>query len=98
MKKELEAKAEETQNYSLRSEVLTALIDQVELTDEASSLVEDKEKEIKEYYQSQATTYGVEFSEFLSSYLNMTEEEFDAQVRDGCREHHETGKSSRASC
>lgn len=81
MKKELEAKAEETQNYSLRSEVLTALIDQVELTDKASSLVEDKEKEIKEYYQSQATTYGVEFSEFLSSYLNMTEEEFDAQVK-----------------
>jgi trigger factor len=81
VKKELEAKAEETQNYSLRSEVLTALIDQVELTDKASSLVEDKEKEIKEYYQSQATTYGVEFSEFLSSYLNMTEEEFDAQVK-----------------
>ena len=50
---------------------------------------EDKVDEMKEQYRSQyeqmASYYGVEFSEFLTQYMNMEEEEFEKQLDEAAK-------------
>ena len=45
-------------------------------------LVDERIDQRKEYYESYATAYGMDLATFLSSYVGMTEDEFDAQLQE----------------
>ena len=72
---------DQIQNTELWMSTLTALVDQVEVKKFPEGEVEEQQTTITDYYQQMASAYGVEFEEFLSSYLGMTEEEFQEEAK-----------------
>lgn len=83
-KKEIRAQLDETNESSwmqeMQSAVLEALLNQVEVTSLPEDEVNENYNQIDEYYHQIAEMYGVEFEEFLTSYMGMTEEQFIEQA------------------
>lgn len=85
VKEELEKKNKENFEASMKEKAWAEVMDNTEVT----KYPEDKVDEMKEQYRSQyeqmASYYGVEFSEFLTQYMNMEEEEFEKQLDEAAK-------------
>lgn len=77
----LEENYEAVAHSSLQSEVLEALLEQVEVKKLPEEDVEEQFNKFDETYRNMAESYGVEFSEFTQTYLGMTEEQFKEQAQ-----------------
>lgn len=77
---QLEVANESSWKQEMQSAVLEALMEQVEVISLPEDEVNDNYNQIDEYYRQIAEMYGVEFDEFLTSYMGMTEGQFIEQA------------------
>lgn len=79
-KEEIREQLEETKEQEwlqeMQTEILTALMEQVEIISLPQEEVDKNVEQLDGYYRQMAAMYGVEFEEFLTSYMGMTEEQF----------------------
>lgn len=66
----------------LRSEVMEALLNQIEVKKLPEKDVEKEVSDMREYYEGVANQYELDFSEFLSTYMGMDEESFETKVKE----------------
>lgn len=94
-KEEIRAQLEESNETSWQQEmqaaVLTSLLEQVEVISLPKDDVNENYTQIDEYYKQIAEMYGVEFEEFLTSYMGMTEEEFTEQATESAENYVKQG-------
>lgn len=81
VKKSLEEDNESVTTSTLRSEVISALLEQVEVTKYPEGEVEEQVADMTDYYKSYAEQYSMEFADFLEQQLGMTEEDFTKEVQ-----------------
>ncbi len=85
-KKEIREKMEKNIQASadgqLQQAVMEAFLEQTEVKKLPQDQVDEQYKSIEGTYQKMAEAYGVEFAEFLSGYMNMTEEQFKEQAQE----------------
>lgn len=83
-REEIRAQLEETYQESIRSElsasVQEALLDKIEVKVYPEDVVNEQVEQMTEMYTQMAEMYGVELSEFLETYMQTTEEDFNADV------------------
>ncbi|MGC4018507.1 MAG: trigger factor [Muricomes sp.] len=82
IKKTLEESAKKNTDYQLQSEVMEALVDQIEVKKYPDGEVDKQLKVIKDYYSGMAESYGMEFKDFLEQYMGMKEEDFNTQAKE----------------
>lgn len=84
-KKEVKKALEEDKNSTLeskfRSEILAALLKNVEVKKYPDGEVDEQAANITNYYKGYAKQYGAEFSVFLKQQLGMTEKEFAKEAK-----------------
>ena len=80
VKADLEEQYEESTNQTLQSEVLQALLDNTEVKKYPKDELKETKEEMNSYYKEMASQYGMEFEDFLSTYMGITEDEFKEQV------------------
>ncbi len=80
IRSDLEATKETDRMNEIKSDLLTQIANTSGITDYPQEMVDYGAANMKAYYQQQAEAYAMEFEDFLSSLLGMTEEEFDEQV------------------
>lgn len=78
----LEEQSKSTTDAALLEEIWAELTEKTEQIKEPTEEIDKIVKEIKEYYESSAQSYGMEYADFLTSYLGMTEEEFNKQAKE----------------
>ena len=61
---------------------MEAFLEKTEVKKFPQEQVDEQYKSIEETYQKMAEAYGVEFADFLSGYMNMTEEQFKEQAQE----------------
>lgn len=64
----------------LRMEVMDALLKEVEVKELPQEAVDKKIAEIKEYYTGAAKEQGMEFADFLTTYVGMDEKTFEVEA------------------
>ncbi len=77
---ELQADMDSTKRDRIYGELLTLIANVSEVKGYPEDLVAYSAENMKSYYEQYAQAYGMEFAEFLESFMGMTEEEFEAQV------------------
>lgn len=65
----------------LRSEVMDALLSNVDVKELPSDEIDEEISQMNEYYESMAEQYDVEFAEFLTTYMGMDEEAYNEQAK-----------------
>ena len=89
-KKEVKKALEEDKNSAskskLRSEILAALLKNVEVKKYPDGKVDEQTANITNYYEDYAKRYGVEFSVFLKQQLGMTEKEFAKEAKKAAKQ------------
>lgn len=78
----LEEQNAESADKTLQSEALEALAEQVEVKKYPDGDVDAQLESIQSYYKQMAQAYGVEFADFLTQYMGMTEEDFNKQAKE----------------
>lgn len=86
VKKQLEEQYESTTNSQLKSEVQTALLDQVEVKSYPDGAVDEQVQQANDYYTQIAQMYGVELSDFITTYLNTTEDDFNDKIEESAKQ------------
>lgn len=81
VKKALEEDKDSTSESTLRSEILTALLENVEVKKYPDGEVDEQVANITNYYESYAEQYGVGFADFLEQQLGMTEKKFAKEAK-----------------
>ena len=76
----LEDSAEESARSELRTSIQDALLAQSEIKEYPEGAVDEQIEQANEYYTSIAGLYGMELSDFITTYLQTTEEDFNASV------------------
>ncbi|MEE1086159.1 MAG: trigger factor [Schaedlerella sp.] len=87
IREQLEENNEQTWVQSMQAEVLTALADQIEVKSLPQEEVDKNIAQLEEYYQQMAVMSGVEFEEFLTSYMGMTEEQFAEKAKESAEDY-----------
>ena len=82
LRKQMEDQAEESVKSQLRSEVQMALFDNIEVKKYPEDVVNEQIEQMETYYTQMASMYGVELTEFIETYLQTTEDDFNAQIRE----------------
>ncbi len=82
IKKQLEETNKKTTDSTLQTEVMDALLEQVDVKKYPDGDVDEQIKTIKDYYTGLAEAYGMEFADFIEQYMGMTEEDFDSQSKE----------------
>ncbi|MDL2295799.1 trigger factor [Lachnospiraceae bacterium OttesenSCG-928-E19] len=85
VKETLQESNDKTAKQTLEDEVWNALLEKVEVKEYPK---EDLEKSVASYrsqYEQMAEYYGVEWEEFLTSYMNVDEEGFTEQLEESAR-------------
>ncbi len=78
-KKEIEEKIENQQMYQ---NLLNALVDQIEVKkDLPKDQIKERQDAIRTQYENTAAYYQIEFAEYLSQYMGLTEEQFEEKVK-----------------
>lgn len=77
---QLEEANESSWEQEMQTAVLDSLLEQIEVISLPEDEVNENYTQIEDYYKQIAEMYGVEFEEFLTSYMQMTEEEFTKQA------------------
>ena len=70
----------------MKQEVQTALLDQIEVNKYPDGAVDEQVKQANDYYTQIAQMYGVELSDFITTYLNMTEDTFNEKIEDSAKQ------------
>ncbi len=65
----------------MKQEVQTALLDQIEVNKYPDGAVDEQVKQANDYYTQIAQMYGVELSDFITTYLKMTEDQFNKKLK-----------------
>lgn len=80
VKNSLQEQQDDSGNSQLKQEVQTALLDQMEVNKYPDGAVDEQVKQANDYYTQIAQMYGVELSDFITTYLNMTEDQFNKKI------------------
>lgn len=67
---------------TMRNGVLEALMEQVEVKKYPEGEVEKQCKDMESYYKQAAASMGLEFTDYLQTYFQMTEEDFQKNVKE----------------
>lgn len=86
IRESLESANEENTNNTLKSEVLEALMEQVEVKELPEDRIEEQYQAIEDNYTYMAELYSMEFADFLSTYMGMTEDSFKEQAQTAAEE------------
>ena len=82
IKTQLEEQYEEEYNNTLQQEVCTALLDNTTIIGDLQSEIDDYYDQQYSYYESYATMYGTDMDTFCQTYMGMTAEDFQAQLKE----------------
>ena len=82
IREKMEKNAQSSVDGQLQQAVMEAFLEKTEVKKLPQEQVDEQYKSIEETYQKMAEAYGVEFAEFLSGYMNMTEEQFKEQAQE----------------
>ena len=63
-----------------------ALLDQIEVNKYPDGAVDEQVKQANDYYTQIAQMYGVELSDFITTYLKMTEDQFNKKIEDSAKQ------------
>ncbi len=80
LKTNMQTSNEKSYQNELRTEILEALDDEVEVKKYSNDEVDEEYDSIKDYYISYAQQYGMEFEDFLKNYMNVSQKEFKKQA------------------
>ena len=81
VREELTDEAKQLQEDTIANELMTQLYNTSSVDEYPEDLVNYSAQEMYAYYEAYAQSMGIEFADFLSQYLGMDEDTFDAQVR-----------------
>lgn len=81
----LEEEQEETVDSELASSVQSALLEKIEVKSYPEDKVNEQINQLTDTYSQMAEMYGMEMDEFLETYMQMTEEDFNAQVKEAAQ-------------
>lgn len=76
----LEENAAVTRENAIKTEILTQIASNSEITEYPQEMVDYSVADMTNYYESYAAMYGMEFAEFLNAYFGLSEEEFAEQA------------------
>lgn len=82
IREKLEKNAKASVDGQLQQAAMEAFLEQIEIKELPKDQVDEQYKNIEETYQNMAEAYGVEFADFLSGYMNMTEDEFKEKAQE----------------
>ena len=89
-REEVRSQLEESSEQSARSELETgvqqALLEQSEMKKYPDGAVDEQVQQANDYYSMIASMYGIELSDFITGYMQMTEDEFNEQVEKVAKE------------
>lgn len=85
VKSELQANSEAARKEQMKYQLQTALIDQIDVKKYPEAEVEEQIQMVTDYYTQVAGLYGIEFSDYLTGYMGMTEEQFQENVRESAQ-------------
>ena len=80
VEEELQADMDSTKRDRIYGELLTLISNVSKVNDYPAELVEYTAESMRSYYKQYAEAYGMEFAEFLESFMGMTEDVFEEQV------------------
>ena len=80
IKKQLEENYKATAENTLKENVMKALLDNTEVTKYPKEDLKEMQELIHTQYEDMASYYGLEFEEFLTTYMGMDEETFETQL------------------
>lgn len=84
-RKEVKKGLEEQYKTQTKSIILEegwkVLVEKAEIVKKPTKEIDDVIKEMSDYYKSMAQSYGMEFPDFLTNYMGMTEEEFEKESK-----------------
>ena len=86
LKKQLEEQAEQTVQSQLKSAVQTALLDKSVVEKYPEDTVSEQVQQMEDYYTQMASMYGIDLPEFIETYLQMTEEDFHAEIKESAQQ------------
>lgn len=80
VKERLEESSEQSARTELENGVQQAILDQSEMKKYPDGAVDEQIEQANNYYTMIASMYGIELSDFITGYLQMTEDDFNTQV------------------
>lgn len=83
---QIEDNLEASVESELESSVQTALMENVEVKEYPEDRVEELTQQMTDYYTQLAGMYGMELGEFVETYLQTTEEDFNTQIDESVRQ------------
>ena len=82
----LEEEQQAAVDSELASSVQNALIEKIEVKAYPEDAVNEQIAQLTDMYTTMAEMYGMDLGEFLESYMQMTEEDFNAQVKEAAQQ------------
>lgn len=86
VKDSLQEQQDDTTNSQLKQEVQSALLDQIEVKKYPDGAVDEQVQQANDYYTQIAQMYGVELSDFITTYLNTTEDVFNQKIEESAQQ------------
>lgn len=83
---QLEENNEATTQEQLSAYVQQALLDNIEVKSYPEDVVEAQVADMTEYYSDMASYYNMELADFLETYLQVSEEDFNAKLRENAEQ------------
>lgn len=78
---ELEEELKKTEEYTLQAKILTNLVQDAEFKPLPDDLISAKAEAMTKYYKDYAEKNNLDYGEFIQNQFNMTEEDFNKEVR-----------------
>lgn len=86
IRSQIEENTEASIESELESSVQSALMDNVEIKKYPEDRVEELTQQMTDYYTQLAGMYGLELGEFVETYMQMSEDDFNAQIDESVRQ------------
>ncbi len=86
LRKQLEEQAEASVQSQLQSLVQEALLEKIEVEKYPEDVVNEQIEEMEAYYTQMASMYGIELTEFIETYLQTTEDDFNARIKEAAQQ------------
>lgn len=85
MRETLQESYDESVKSELASSVQSALMENVEIKKYPEEVVNEQIAQLTDTYTQMAQMYGMELSDFLETYMQMSEEDFNAQLKEAAQ-------------
>ena len=86
IRSQIEESVQESVESELEEAVQSALMDNVEVKKYPEDRVEELTKQMTDYYTQIAGMYGIELGEFVETYMQMSEEDFNSRIDESVRQ------------